>query len=210
MKWMLTLLAAALFGGCTLTREVPPVQSYHLETNAAIEALAGECGGRVVRVALIEAPQWLNGTAIYYSAADRKMYRYTRSRWEEPPVEQLQQIVQNSLVASALFDGVIPYRSLAKYDWLLEIRVEKMMQHIDGAGQGTTELKLYADLVDGYSRRILAQKAFGYRQKSALGDAQSAVAAWSRSSGVFAGELVRWLQQQCTLHPKPDRSDVDL
>ena len=84
-----------------------------------------------------------------------------------------------------------------------------MTQHIDAAGRGTTELKLYADLVEGYSRRILAQKAFGYRQESA-GDAQSAVEAWSKGSAVFAGELVRWLQQQCIAFPKPDRSDVDL
>lgn len=210
MKWIVMIFAAALLGGCSLTREVPPVQSYHLDTNISIAPAAGECGGRVIRVALIGAPQGLEGTDIYYSAADQKTYRYTRSRWEEPPAEQLQQIVQNSLVASTLFGGVVPYQSLAKNDWLLEIRIEKMTQHIDGGGQGTTALQLYAVLIDRYSRRILGQKAFRYSHTGVPGNAQSAVEAWNRGSAAFAGELVRWLRQQCIAVPEPDRSDVDL
>lgn len=210
MKWIMTILAAVLLGGCSLTREVPPVQNYHLETDIDIAPAAGECGGRVIRVALIGVPQALEGTDILYSGSDQKMYRYTRARWDEPPAEQLQQIVQNSLVASALFGGVVPYQSLAKNDWLLEIRVEKMSQHIDRGGQGTAALQLYAVLIDRYSRHILAQKAFGYSHAGAPGNAQSAVDAWSRAGSAFAGDLVAWLQQQCAEAPAPDPNDADL
>jgi ABC-type uncharacterized transport system auxiliary subunit len=210
MKWILPILFAVVFGGCTLTREVPPMQSYHLEGVERGAPVGGECGGRVIRVALVDAPQWLSGTDIYYSGADQKIYRYTRSRWEEPPTNQLQQIIENSLVASGLFAGVVPYQSLAKNDWLLEVRIGRMSQHIDHEKRGVTELKLYAVLIDRYSRRILAQKAFDYAHESAVGDARSAVDGWNKSVGTFSGELVQWLQRQCAEHPERDRSDVDL
>jgi ABC-type uncharacterized transport system auxiliary subunit len=210
MKWIVSVVIAVVLGGCSLTREVPPTQSFHLDSGESVPAVAAECGGRVLRVALLEAPQWLEGTAIYYAGTDHKFYRYTRARWEQPPVQQLQQIIEKSAIESALFSGVVPYKSLAKNDWLLEIRIERMLQTIDGKGRGETELMLYAVLVDQYSRRILAQKTFRYRSGSDRADVQSAVDAWNRGVGTFREELIAWLGHQCQTQVKVDRSDVDL
>jgi len=210
MKWIVSVVIAAVIGGCSLTREVPPTQSYRLDAGGTAEPEAASCSGRVLRVGLLEAPQWLEGTAIYYAGSDHKFYRYTRARWEQPPVQQLQQIVENSVIESALFSGVLPYKSLAKNDWLLEIRVDRMLQTIDENGRGETELMLYAVLVDQYSRHILAQKTFRYRHESDHADVQSAVDAWNESAERFREELVAWLAHQCKTQEKVDRSDVDL
>ena len=210
MKWITTIVLATLLGGCSLVRELPPVQSYYLEGNESIAASGASCGGRVIRVALVDAPQWLGGTVIYYTGADQKMYRYTRARWEEPPTAQLQQIIENSLVASGLFNAVVPYQSLAKNNWLLEVRVEKMSQHISTSGSGETELKLYAVLVDRYSRRVLAQQVFNYRNEGSKGDVQGAIDGWNRSMGLFAGDLVAWLAQECAAAPEHDSNNADL
>jgi len=210
MKWMTGVLIAAMLGGCSLTREVPPSQSYHLE-GLDIEPVASQCGNsRVIRVALIRGAQTLEGTAIYYAGVDGKTYIYTQARWEMPPVEQLQHIVERSVVESGLFSGVIPYKSLAKNDWLLELRIERMMQQIDAKGQGETVLMLYGVLIDQFSRRIIAQKTFRYSYTSEQADVQSAVNAWNRSVQTFLPEFVTWLRQECEAHPKVDRSDVDL
>ena len=210
MKWMTSLLVMGLLGGCSLTREVPPVQSYYLNGGAPVEAAAASCGGRVLRIALIDGPQWLSGTAIYYGTDDQKMYRYTRARWEQPPIEQLQQLTEKSIIESGLFGGVVSYRSLAKNDWLLELHFERMTQHIDAQGHGTTELMLYGVLIEQYSRHILGQKTFRYVKQSDAADVQSAVDGWSEGVGSFEPEFVRWLQQQCDAQPKVDRSDVDI
>jgi len=209
MKWITGVMIAALLGGCSFVREVPPAQSFHLDGGTATAPAAASCSGRVIRVALLQAPPWLQGTAIYYSGPDHKMYRYTRARWEQPPVDQLQQMVEKSVIESALFEGVIPYKSLAKNDWLLEIRIEKMRQKIDERGHGETELMLYGVLIDQYSRHILAQKTFRYTHESSGADVRSAVDAWSRDTGTFREELVSWLAAQCETQPKTDRSDVD-
>ena len=209
MKWATILLAAALLGGCSLTREIPPSQSYTLQS-APVAPVAERCGERVLRIALLRGPQWLEGTAIHYAGTDGKTYTYTQSRWQQPPLEQLQQIVERGVIESGLFSGVIPYKSLAKNDLLLEVRVERMAQAIDAQGRGETQLMLYAVLVDQYDRRILAQKLFRYEHTSETGDAQSAVDGWNEGVGAFVPALIAWLQQECKAHPEIDRSDVDL
>jgi len=211
MRWVTVVLTAALLGGCTLTRETPPVQSYRFDGGKQItQNSATGCRERIIRIALIEAPQQLKGTAIYYAGTDHRFYRYTRARWEQSPVQQLQQLIEKSVIESGLFGGVLPYKSLAKNDWLLEVRVEQMLQTIDNAGKGETELMLYAVLVDQYSRRILAQKTFTYRQRSEHADVQSAVQGWSEGVLLFKEALVGWLVEQCATQPEVDRSDVNL
>lgn len=208
MKWIWPLFILIVFGGCSLTREVPPSQGYHLE-DINVSAVSKQCDDRVIRVSFVRGAQWLQGTSIHYSGTDGKTYTYLRARWEQPPLEQLQQIVERSIIQSALFAGVIPYRSLAKNDLLLELRVESMTQRIDAKGRGQTELMLYGVLIDQYSRRILSQKTFRYDRTSDTGDVQSAVDAWNEDVRTFVPEMITWLQQTCEAHPKLDRSDVD-
>ncbi|MHC3995191.1 ABC-type transport auxiliary lipoprotein family protein [Thiomicrolovo sp. ZZH C-3] len=211
MKWVIGILIAVLIGGCSVTREAPPVQSYRLDGGAMITVAGAEgCHERVIRIALIEAPQWLEGTAIHYAGTDHRFYRYTRARWEQSPVQQIQQMIEKSVIESALFDGVVPYKSLAKNDWLLEVRIEQMLQTIGETGAGETELMLYAVLVDQYSRRILAQKSFTYRQQSSAADVRSAVKGWNEGVSAFKTALIAWLAQQCGTQEKVNRSDVDL
>ncbi|WP_345987567.1 ABC-type transport auxiliary lipoprotein family protein [Sulfurimonas sp. HSL1-2] len=211
MKWITAIVVAVLIGGCSLTREAPPVQSYRLDGGETISAERAEgCRERVIRIALIEAPQWLEGTAIHYAGTDHRFYRYTLSRWEQSPVQQIQQLIEKSVIESGLFQGVVPYKSLAKNDWLLEVRIEQMLQTIDSKGAGETDLMLYAVLVDQYSRRILAQKTFSYRQQDADAGAQSAVRGWSEGVTAFKSALIAWLAAQCETQARIDRSDVDL
>lgn len=206
---ILFILTALLIGGCSLTRDVPPEQSYQLVVEAA---RAGEpvCADRVIRVALLQAPQWLFGNAIYYAGEQNKFYRYTQARWEEPPVGQLQILTEKSLIEGGQFRAVIPYKSLAKNDWLLEIRIEQMLQHIDARGKSRTELMLYGVLVDQYSSTVVAEKTFQYERTDEQGNVQSAVNAWQEALGTYQRDLLTWLHSQCRAHPKEDRSDVDI
>lgn len=210
MKWITGMVTMLLLAGCTLTREVPPVQRYHLYTSAVPTAPSAiGCKKRVIRIALIQAPQWLQGTTIQYAGDDQKFYNYTRARWATPPVEQLQQIVEKRVTDSGLFAGVLPYKSLGKNDWLLEIRMETMLQSIE-AGKSHTELMLYGVLIDQYSRHVLSQKTFRYRHADVTPNSEGAVDVWSEDIGTFTAELNAWLEAECRTQPKVDRSDVDL
>ncbi len=193
--WMTVLL---ILGGCSITREVPPPVTYHLQTQSTAPlSLQTPCKKRVLRVALIESPKWLRGTEIYYSGEQSRMYRYTRARWQMSPTDQLQQVVENSISDSGLFQAVIPYKSLVKNDWLLEIRVEKLSQTVQNDGSGRTEFKAYAVLLEQYSRRVLSQKTFDYRHKQARGDVESAMQAWSKDTDTFKNDLLQWLAGSC-------------
>jgi len=210
-RGMMAALAALVFTGCSVTREVPPAQTYHLQAEAVGSAEhADACGDRVLRVALLQSPKWLRGTDIYYGDTHRKMYRYTRARWEMPPSDQLQQIVENAVGDRVGFAAVVPYKSLAKNDWLLEVRLEKMTQVIDDDGSARTELKLYAVVLEQYSRHIVAERTFDYRAVQEKGDVDSATAAWSAAVSRFETDLTHWLAGLCGSHPLPDKRDVDL
>lgn len=205
--WFLLLV---VLGGCSLTREVPPVQYYRLGAPEAASVSPAVCADRVLRVALLQAPQWLFGTAIGYSGTDHRRYVYTRAAWESSPVDQLQQLTEKRIIEAGLFGGVIPYKSLAKNDWLLEVRIEAMQQEIDASGGATQTLMLYAVLVEQFDRRVIAQKTFVHTEQSADADVQHAVDAWSRGTQAYLDALTQWLRHQCETHPKVDRSDVDL
>ena len=205
--WYLLLL---VLGGCSLTREVPPVQYYRLGAPEATAVSPAVCPDRVVRVALLQAPQWLFGTAIGYSGTDHRRYTYTRAAWESSVVDQLQQLTEKRLIEAGLFGGVIPYKSLAKNDWLLEVRIEAMQHEIDASGGAKQTLMLYAVVVEQFDRRVIAQKTFVYTEHSEGADVQSAVDAWSRETQAYLDALSQWLRHQCEMHPKVERGDVDL
>lgn len=211
MKRVSLAVIALFFSACSLTREVPPPVTYHLQIDRTIETSSEQgCRERVMRIALIQSPQWLKGTDIFYSDAHRKLYRYTKARWEQAPANQLQHIIENAVTEAGLYKGVIPYKSLAKNDWLLEIRLEQMMQQIADDGSAKTVLKLYAVLIDQYSRQILAQKKFHYTDESAQGNAQTAVAAWSHASGELQKDMTSWLADECQGQSPAKRSDIDI
>lgn len=198
---MRTLLLAGImlfFSACSLTREVPPSVSYHLDTQTEVVSSSEQgCRERVIRVALIQSPKWLKSTSIFYSDGHNRRYRYTRARWEETPTDQLQQLIEQAVTDSELYKGVIPYKSLAKDEWLLEVRLEEMEQQIADDGSADTVLRLYAVLVDQYSRALLAQKRFTYRVTEMPGDVENAVLAWSQGTGKFELELTQWLEDEC-------------
>lgn len=210
MRWLLAAFLPLIFTACSVTRQVPPAVTYHLDpVMVAVAAGQKGCAERVIRVSPIQSPQWLQSTDIYYSDTHRRLFRYTRSRWEQPPTDQLQQLIENAVTQSGLFKGVIPYRSQAKNDWLLEIRLEGMMQRIADDGSAETELRLYAVLVEQYGRHILAQKHFDYVQTCGEGNAAGAVAAWSEGSAAMLKALIEWLEEECRLHPRVERGDVN-
>ncbi len=209
--YLLWLTAVLLFGGCSITREVPPAVAYQLRTpgTAALPSPT-RCRKHVLRVALLQSPKWLRGTDIYYSAEANRMYRYTRARWQIPPTDRLQQIVENALSDSGIFATVVPYKSLAKNDLLLETRLEALSQTVTDKGKGRTEFKAYAVLIEQYSRRVVSQKTFVYRQEQERGDVQSAMQAWSEDAARFENDLIAWLGQVCETVGNPEHGDAAL
>jgi len=205
MRVLLLAFLALYVAGCSLTREVPPSMAYTLEPQVSVEASSETaCRDKVLRVALIQSPKWLKSTDILYKDTHQRRYRYVNARWEQTPTDQLQQVVENALTDSELYKGVIPYRSLAKNSWLLEVRLEQMSQQIADDGSATTELKLYAVLIDQYSRELLAQRRFQYTSSQRVSDVDSTVASWSHSTAFFVPELTQWLEGECTQHSEYD------
>lgn len=202
MRLLLLAIIALSFTACSLTREMPPSVSYHLSPQTTIVSSSEMgCRERVIRVAMIQSPKWLKSTSIFYSDAHNRRYRYTRARWEETPADQLQQRIEQAVTETALYKGVVPYKSLAKNEWLLEVRLEQMAQQIADDGSADTELKLYAVLIDQYSRDVLAQKQFHYVKTTDVADAENAVRAWSDATSRLESELTQWLEDECREQP---------
>lgn len=210
MRTVLVFVFVLMISGCSLTREVPPSQVYRLDPQAAkMVSVEPGCHDRVLRIASLQSPRSLMSTTIYYRDTHARRYQYTRARWQQSPTEQLQQIIENGVSASGLFAGVTPNKSLAKEDWLLEVRVEAMDQQIADDGSSNTVFGLYAVLIDRYSRELFAQKRFEYSEESEVSDVMSAVASWSQATARFETELIRWLETECSARPSVDPDDAD-
>lgn len=198
MSVVLSIIVVLFLSGCSLTREVPPSVTYRLDPQNSLEiSLEQGCREKVIRITLVQSPQSLRSDSIYYSDTHAKSYQYTRARWQTAPAEQFQQIIESAVTGSELFKGVIPFKSLAKEDWLLEVRLEAMDQQIADDGSSTTVLRLYAVIIDRYSREILAEKRFIHTEDSEISDVMTAVASWSRATGAFEEALTLWLASEC-------------
>lgn len=200
MNILLPALLLTLLGGCSLMREAPTVTRYQLPTASQIQLPeARGCRDLTFRVAQMQSPVWLRSDAIHYTDDRHRLYRYVKAQWDQPPRDQLQQLIENAVSRSALFKGVVPYKSLARDQWLLELRVEAMLQTIE-AEQSSVELAVAAVLVESYSRQVVDARTFRYRD-GAPANAVGAINAWSRQSTQMGEALVDWLATHCTTEP---------
>lgn len=197
MKYALAVIVIVWLQGCSLMREAPPTTLYRIDLNVPVKSSSEtQCSKKTLRVSQLMAAPWMQSNSIYYRDEKHRLYRYVFARWEQSPRSQLQQLAENSIARSGLFKGVVAYKSLIRNDWLLELRIETMMQTIVQRGQSRVDLAIDAVLVDGYSRRLIDQRAFRYHSE-ADADVAGAVGAWNIQSTQLADELGEWLSSVC-------------
>lgn len=187
-----------LMGGCTLQKSVPPVSTYRMTADVKEATYESRgCRDKTLRIALLEGSDLLRSRTIYYADDASKQYGYTRARWVESPSQQLRYLLEHSATESGLFKGVIPYRSLAKNDLLLETNVKTFLQVIHDDGGSDVYLSMDLSLIDQFSRKILATKQVVLSKEAASADVEGAVGAFNALAAEAMSETNRWLNDEC-------------
>ncbi len=211
MRWTMTFLTLLLFGGCSVVKDVPEPAYVRLHPESfAADNRVGTCHDRVLRLAAPDAPMPLQTIDIVYSDSNGTVYRYTKTRWETPPVLQWRRLVETTLAGSGLFKAVVSDDSLAKSDWIMEWRLADMSQAIADDGSARTRLSFFVSVLDRYSREVIAQRLFTYTRTQKEGGLQRALASWNAMGERFEGDLAEWFAQLCKRYPATRHRDAGL
>ncbi len=211
MRWTIALFTLLLFGGCSVVKDVPEPAYVRLQPESfAADHRAGTCRDRVLQLAAPDAPMPLQTIDIVYTDSNGTVYRYTKTRWETPPVLQWRRLVETTLAGSGLFKAVVSDDSLAKSDWIMEWRLADMSQTIADDRSARTRLSFFVSVLDRYSREVIAQRVFAYTRTQKEGDLRTALASWNAMGERFEGDLAEWFAQLCERHPSPGNPDAGL
>jgi len=197
---IVVMLGLGLFGlgGCSLQSKVPPTSKYRLEVSTDVaRADVQSCKEKVLRLGMIENSPLLDGRNIYYSTDSGQTYDYTKARWIEPVSQQIAGLIETSITRKAIFKDVIPLRSLAKNDLLLESSIYDFSQTIHEDGSTTLHLSMKFVLLQQYERTIVATKFIELQQNEKEGNIEGALKGYNLLVARLLQEMNSWLEESC-------------
>lgn len=191
----------AILGGCAhSTRNAFP-RHYDLGTPATIaSAPTGHAAmreaGKVLKIAGIDVPAWLAGTAMYYRLDYRDnqhVATYAQSDWIAPPNVMLEPIIRDALAAGGGWRAVLGPRDPATADVELRLRVNDFSQVFSSPADSTGVIDATATAIDAQNGRVLAQRHFLVRVRAPGADAKGGARALAEAARQFATSLQDWL-----------------
>jgi len=193
------LAVAVLLGACATTP--PPVPDQYTLVTAApavADRVASPVARGVVRVAPVHAPAWLQGRGICYRLAlayhdAAQLARYSGSVWAAPVPAMLDQAVQDALAASRRWRAVIGSGDDVPAAFTVRVRLLELCQAFTGPRASVVVLAARVTVTGGADGRVLAQRAFRYRQSAPTPDAAGGVHAARAVVRTFAAALARWV-----------------
>ncbi len=199
-KLVMVALAAVLVSGCSIQTTVPATSKYSLTVDQPVAAVTNSrFKDQVIRMGVIESSALLNGTDIYYTSDNGQSYSYTRARWNEGASQQLGDLMMHSVAKTGIFKDVVPLRSLAKSELILEINIYDFTQKIHDDGTTTLHLAVKLRVVDEYTRVIIATKLFDMEDKEKEGNIDGAIKGYNKLVAQLLRETNSWLQESCEL-----------
>ncbi len=190
------LAAAALLGACATTPPPVPDQYTLVAVAPAVaDRTAAPAARGVLRVAPVRAPAWLQGRGICYRLAYHdaaQLARYSGSVWAAPVPAMLAQAVQDALAASRRWRAVIGPGDDVPAVSTVRVRLLELCQAFTGPRTSAAVLAARVTVTDDADGRVLAQRAFHYRQSASTPDAVGGVHAARAVVRTFAAALARW------------------
>ena len=192
------LFLSLIFLGCSLQTTVPASSKYTLNAKVEVKATTeSRFKEKVLRVGQMESSALLGGRSIYYEVENGRSYSYTKARWLESVPQQLSNLIMISVTKTEIFKDVIPFRSLAKNDLILETSLYTFTQTIHEDGSSTLNVAMKVRLVEQYSRKIIANKLFELKKEGVSGDSEGATNGYNELSAQLVLEINSWLQESC-------------
>ncbi|HET7587767.1 MAG TPA: ABC-type transport auxiliary lipoprotein family protein [Gammaproteobacteria bacterium] len=192
------ILLAGCFGGSQ------PVLTEHFtlagraSAQPAPAAGAAPAEGRILRIAEISAPNWLDSTNLYYRLAyrnDARISAYSRSDWVAPPPVLLGNVLQSTLASAGQWRAILGPSDVNQADVALRVELNDFEQAFTGQDQSAGVLDATVTVVSNERNRILAQRHFHIEKPAPSADAAGGVQALSEASRAFAMKVRDWLNE---------------
>ena len=192
------VLFSLIVSGCSLQTSVPAASKYMLTVNVKSDVVAtSNFSEKVVRIGQMESSTILNSRSIYYDTDEGRSYSYTKARWMESIPKQLTSLLMLSVTKTEIFKDVLPSRSLAKNDLILESSIYTFSQTIHEVGTSTLQITMKVRLVEQYSRNIIASKLFEFKEDGVSGDSEGVVTGYNMLTTKLLEAINRWLEVSC-------------
>lgn len=135
--------------------------------------------------------------AIAYSRRPHELAFYQLASWNDRPVRQVPQLLQQRLEASGLAGAVGMVGDPLSADWLLSVRVDRL-EHDVAVEPGVARVQLTVELYDRRRSGVLRRQRFSATAPVAAADSGAAVSAMSQALASNFDALLPWLQEQWT------------
>jgi len=194
-KSLAVVVLSLIAGGCSLQTSVPAASKHMLNVTLDTQAVkTSSFSDKVIRIGQMESSAILNTRSIYYDVDAGRSYSYTKARWMESVPKQLTSLMMLSITKTAIFKDVLPVRSLAKNDFILESSLYTFSQTIHDDGTSTLLITMKVRLVEQYSRKIIASKLFELQEDGVNGDSEGATAGYSLLITKLLEDVNKWLE----------------
>lgn len=202
----LTAAACLALAACGARVRQGLPQHYMLTPTAAAAAPPAARAPRgTLQMARIDAPPWLQGTAMYYRLAyrrDHAIAAYAQSDWAAPPPALLEPVLAAALARDGAWHAVVGPGSAAQADYQLQIRLEDFAQVFSAPAHSHAALDAAVTLIDARVDRVVAQTTFHLRVAAPSADAAGGVAALNQACHDLSVQVQAWLH---VVRPAPAR-----
>lgn len=198
---LMVLCACTLaLGGCVHATKPEFPRHYALGSPAQViheNRQPDNPGGKILRIARVAVPEWLEGTAMYYRLDyqhDSRLSAYGRSDWIAPPATLLEPMLRNAIAAGGGWRAVIDPGNPANADASLQLRLDDFSQTFSQSDDSVGVLDATATLIDNHDDDVVAQKHFHIEVAARTADASGGAEALGEASKRFATQARRWLE----------------
>jgi cholesterol transport system auxiliary component len=168
-----------------------------LGTPAPPAARGAKARAKVLKVAQVDVPAWLNTEAIFYRLDYRnnsQIAAYSQSSWVSSPATMLTALLERKLAAGPAWSAVIGPDDAAAAGYTLRVQLMDFQQDFSSPKQSHCLLAASATLTDNSAQTVAGQKTFTYKRPAPSADAAGGVQCLSQASLHFTNDLCHWLK----------------
>ncbi len=198
IKIVLIVLSVVLFSGCVATT-TPPMNEFRVNSNLSFSALSeSQCNKKSLKVAQAFSANSLKSLKMKYAYGENRQFIYSQSQWALSPNQAITSEIINLLKDLELFSSVQIAKSKSRNNMLLEISIDKFMQHFSADGSSSyVNVEISFTLLDNASKKIFATKTFKQRSDVEILSADGGVEALNTAlRTVLLGSSI-WFEDIC-------------
>lgn len=197
IRTVMTVLISCTLAACSLGPH-RVWTNYGLQHHAASTAAATNNRLPVtLKVAAVDAPDWLNTRAMYYrllySDSDR-IAAYSKSRWLASPPKLIGNALINDLSHAGRWQAVVSPDADASADYTLHMHLTRFEQDFKSSKRSVGVITARVSLIDNHKDSVVAQKRFRYAVPAPSANAQGGVSALTKASQQLLSAVQGWLK----------------